>query len=144
MRNPAVTVARSAESAILPVRATRTRYRGAHDAPMTSTPRIYTLHVGDELTIEIEQPTVVVRCWLAGSMVLCRTATGVSGRSNCGSPMPMRRRCPRSRSGASLTLSLLPPASIAVDWEAVCRTTSSGRGGQRSVARNYHYVLGVG
>jgi hypothetical protein len=56
VKQPAVAVARSAESAILPVRATRTRYRGAQDAPMTSTPRIYTLHVGDELTIEIEQP----------------------------------------------------------------------------------------
>jgi hypothetical protein len=56
VKQPAVAVARSAESATLPVRATRTRACGAQDAPVPSTPRIYTLHVGDELTIEIEQP----------------------------------------------------------------------------------------
>jgi hypothetical protein len=40
----------------LTVRGTRTRHRGAHDVPMPSTLRIYTVEPGQEITIEIEQP----------------------------------------------------------------------------------------
>ena len=47
---------RGADIATLPIRATRARHRGAHDAPMPSTLRSYTVTLGQRITIEIEQP----------------------------------------------------------------------------------------
>ena len=47
---------RGADIATLPIRTTRTRHRGAHDAPMPSTLRSYTVTAGQKITIEIEQP----------------------------------------------------------------------------------------